>query len=51
MVYDTLVGGVATRRIRDAKDDEIEKEEMIKDEKERKKESCARLPSKQQGWH
>ena len=36
-VHDTLVGGVAARRVRDAKDDEIEKRGMSKEKKERKK--------------
>ena len=35
-VHDTLVGGVAARRVRDAKDDEIEKRGMSKEKKERK---------------
>ena len=36
LVHDTLVGGVATRRTRDAKDNEIEKRRNVKRKKERK---------------
>ena len=37
-VHDTLVGGIATRRVRDAKDDKVQKRKCQKTRKERKKE-------------
>ena len=40
LVHDTLVGGVAARRVRDAKDDEIEKRGNVKRQEKKERKLC-----------